>query len=75
MLYQKIAFDRVMIDEKEHMEEDVYLKVLYKDVVYETQDLNNDPTFDIFRQEESWFSSKYLDFRDIQPQGPQKCVW
>ena len=65
-----------MIDEKEAQEEDVYLKVLYDGVIYETNDLNSDPAFDIFRQEESWFSRKYMDFRDIQPPNtPQECVW
>ena len=64
------------MDEKEAQEEDVYLKVLYNGVIYETNDLNNDPAFDIFRQKESWFSSKYMDFRDIQPPNtPQECVW
>jgi hypothetical protein len=73
--YQKIAFDRVVMGEKEGEYENVYLKVQYKDVIYETHDLNNDPSFDLFRQEETWFSRKYLDFRDIQPGGPQECVW
>lgn len=74
-LYQKLAFDRVMKQELEYGEEEVYLKVKYQDQVFETQDLNKDPTFDVFRQEESWFSRKYFDFRDIQKEGPQVCEW
>lgn len=73
--YAQIMFQREMWKEKWVGNENLYLKVFYNGEIYETHDLNNDPLFDIFRQEESWLARKYLDFRDIQPYQLQDCEW
>jgi hypothetical protein len=75
--YQRLVFSRDVKRGRPYKDDDesIYLKVLYKGKIYETSDLHNDPTFDVFRQEESWLSRKYFDFRDIQPTDHQECVW
>jgi hypothetical protein len=73
--YAKVNFQREMRKEQWWDNDDVYLKVSYRGEIYETVDLNSDPVFDIFRQEESWYSRKYLDFRDISPYQRQECEW
>jgi len=75
--YQKLVFDRELKRGRERWEEDspLRMKVEYQGQIYETDDVLNDPSFEIFRQEESWFSKKYFDFRDIQPTDYQDCEW
>jgi hypothetical protein len=73
--YAMVNFQREMWKEKRWNYERLYLKVSYQGQVYETDDLNNDPVFDIFRQKEPFWSRKYLDFRDIQPYKLQDCEW
>ncbi|KAG7354788.1 hypothetical protein IV203_004144 [Nitzschia inconspicua] len=73
--YANVNFQREMLKEKSWDEDNVYLKVSYQGEIYETNDLNNDPIFDIFRQEEPFWSRKYLHFRDIQPYRQQDCEW
>jgi hypothetical protein len=68
--------------------EDVYMKILYRGIVYETYDLYYDTTiykqFIVDMEDESispWYIYKYFDFRDIQPDyndtanSAQQCRW
>lgn len=73
--YSRVNFERELRKEKLWNDPNVHLKISYDGEIYETDDLNNDPLFDGFRQEESFWSSKYLDFRDIQPFKKQDCEW
>jgi hypothetical protein len=73
--YAKVNFQREMQRKSWLEDENLYLKVSYRGEIYETENLNEDPLFDIFRQKESWLSRKYLDFRDIAPYQHQDCAW
>jgi len=98
--YQKINFYNVMekhihLDSKYYIFEyglydkpiDVYMKILYKGIEYETYDLYYDTKiykkFIVEMEDEAkvpWYMYKYFDFRDIQPDyndenATQECAW
>ena len=55
--------------------ENAAMTILYNGTVMETTDFLNDPDFEIFRQPHALWERKWLKFRLIQKEGPQKCVW
>lgn len=53
----------------------ISLKLNYGGTIYETEDLLNDPEFDVFRQKRPFWQEKFILMRHIQKEGPQECTW
>lgn len=75
-IVNRIVFENELRKEKEiYAEPDVFLKIIYNGNEYESDDVNNDHVFDMFRQPPPLWIRKYMDFRLVQREGPQQCVW